>query len=56
MVWHLDQMENKGVKVERSEEIYFLVLLGCDNLRNLEGFSQLMVEPEPAGFGDHQPH
>lgn len=33
----------------------FLILLGCENLRNLEGFSQLMVEPEPAGFGDHRP-
>lgn len=33
----------------------FLILLGCENLRNLEGFSQLIVEPEPAGFGDHQP-
>lgn len=33
----------------------FLILLGCENLRNLKGFSHLMGEPEPAGFGDHQP-
>lgn len=36
-------------------ENVFLILLGCEKLRNLEGFSQLMVEPEPAGFGDHRP-
>lgn len=30
-------------------------LCGCENLRNLKGVSQLVVEPEPAGFGDRQP-
>lgn len=45
VVWHLDQMEHKGVNGQFWVNV--LIPLGFKNFRNL---NTLLGEPEPAGF------